>query len=56
MTLGYSTREKNEEFQKEYAQIINRFTIELSEKFMTDGRIDWDALVKFNSAASKPAL
>jgi hypothetical protein len=54
--LGYSAREKNEEFQKEYAQIINRFTIEFSEKFVVDGRINWDALVKFNSAESKPTL
>jgi len=54
--LGYSAREKNEEFQKEYAQIINRFTLEFSEKFVVNGKISWDALVKFNSAESKPTL
>jgi hypothetical protein len=54
--LGYSAREKNEEFQKEYARIINRFTLEFSEKFVVNGRINWDALVRFNSAESKPTL
>jgi len=54
--LGYSAREKNEEFQKEYAQIVNKFTIEFSEKFVVSGKINWDALVKFNSAESKPTL
>jgi hypothetical protein len=54
--LGYSAREKNDEFQKEYAQIINRFTLEFSQKFVVNGRINWDALVRFNSAESKPTL
>jgi hypothetical protein len=48
--LEYSAREKNEEFQKEYAQIVNKFTIEFSEKFVVNGKINWDALVKFNSS------
>ncbi len=52
--LGYSAREKNDEFQAEYAQIVNRFTLEFSEKFVTNGEIDWDSLVRFNSAESKP--
>ncbi len=48
--LGYSAKEKNDEFQEKYAQIVNRFTIEFSEKFVVNGEINWDALVKFNSA------
>jgi hypothetical protein len=52
--LGYSAKEKNEEFQKEYAQIVNKFTVEFSEQFVINGEIDWNALVKFNSAESKP--
>jgi len=51
--LGYSAREKSAEFEEAFAQTINRFTIELSEKFVVDGEIDWDALVKFNSAESR---
>ena len=50
--LGYTAREKNDEFQEEYAQIVNKFTLELSETFVTDGEINWDALVRFNSAES----
>jgi len=52
--LGYSARQKNEEFQREYAQIVNRFTIEFSEQFVVAGKIDWDALVRFNSSESEP--
>jgi len=54
--LGYSAKEKNEEFQNEYAQIVNKFTIEFSEKFVVNGKINWHALVSFNSAESKPTL
>jgi hypothetical protein len=54
--LGYLAREKNEEFQKEYAQIINRFTLEFSEKFVVNGKINWDALVRFNSSELEPTL
>ncbi len=50
--LGYSAREKNDEFQEEYAQIVNKFTLEFSEKFITNGEINWDALVRFNSSIS----
>ena len=48
--LGYSAREKNDEFREEYAQIVNKFTIEFSETFIVNGEVNWDALVKFNSA------
>ena len=52
--LGYSAKEKNEEFNEEYAQMINKFTQEFSEKFVTNGKIDWNALVQFNSSEIKP--
>jgi hypothetical protein len=52
--LGYSAREKNEEFQKEYSRLVNRFTAEFSKTFVKNGEIDWDALVKFNSAENEP--
>jgi len=51
--LGHSARERNDEFQEEYAQIANKFTIEFSERFVTDGQISWDTLVRFNSAETK---
>jgi len=50
--LGYSAKQRNSEFYKEYAQIVNKFTSEFSDKFVINGAINWDALVQFNS--SKP--
>ena len=52
--LGYSSKEKNDVFQGEYAQMVNKFTLEFSEVFVTNGEINWDSLVRFNSAESKP--
>lgn len=52
--LGYSAKEKNDEFNEKYAQIVNKFTIEFSKKFVVDGKINWDALVQFNSSKLKP--
>lgn len=52
--LGYKAKEKNDKFYKEYARIINKFTLEFSKDFCRDGIINWDSLVKFNSAKLKP--
>ncbi|MBN2373218.1 cytosolic protein [bacterium] len=52
--LGYKSKEKNQEFLEEYSQIINQFTLEFSQTFCINGKIDWNALVKFNSSISKP--
>src|SRR4030042_271208 len=51
--LGHTAREKNDEFKKEYAQLVNNFTLEFSKKFVNKGEIDWEALVKFNSSELK---
>lgn len=49
--LGHGAREKNEEFSKSYAQMINKFTREFAIQFCKDnGEIDWEKLVQFNSA------
>jgi hypothetical protein len=48
--LGYKAKEKNEEFEKEHAKIMNVFTEEFCNKFCTNGEIDWETLVRFNSA------
>jgi hypothetical protein len=50
--LGFKAKAKNEEFHDEHSQIINKFTSEFSKNFCVDGKIDWVALVKFNSSAS----
>lgn len=52
--MGQRAKEKNEEFTEERARIVNVFTDEFSRRFALDGRINWDALVKFNSSATKP--
>ncbi len=52
--LGYSARNRNSEFYKEYSQIVNRFTSEFSKQFVINGDIDWNALVQFNSGKPKP--
>lgn len=47
--LGYRAKERNEEFSEEYGRILNLFTNEFFQDFCTDGKIDWEKLVKFNS-------
>ena len=48
--LGQKAKERNEEFLDAYSRLINNFTLEFGKKFCVDGKIDWEALVKFNSA------
>lgn len=49
--LGYKAKEKNENFQTAYAQIINKFTKEFNNDFCNDnGLINWKSLVEFNSS------
>jgi hypothetical protein len=52
--LGHKAKEKNEEFLDAYSKLINTFTFEFGKNFCADGRINWVALVKFNSGARKP--
>ena len=35
------------------SQIVNEFTTEFNHKFVTNGKIDWESLVKFNSGNTK---
>ena len=49
--LGYLAKEKNEDYQKTYAQKINLFTKELANEFFKEnGEINWDKLLEFNSS------
>jgi len=52
--LGHKAKEKNAEFYKEYSKLVNKFTTEFSEKYCKDGTIDWESIVKLNSAKSMP--
>jgi len=52
--LGHKAREKNEEFQQSYTQMLNRFTLEFGREYCdSNGAIDWPKLVRFNSAAGR---
>ncbi len=49
--LGYEAKEKNDNFLNLYSQMINKFTREFMNEFCKDnGEIDWDKMVRFNSA------
>ena len=49
--LGHQAKERNDDFMQSYAQMINKFTKEFADTFCkNDGSIDWDKLVRFNSA------
>lgn len=47
--LSHQAKEQNDQFAKEYARLLNLFTLEFSESFCKDGSIDWEGLVKLNS-------
>ena len=49
--LGHEAKDRNNDFSESYAKMINKFTKEFISDFCnTSGDIDWDKLVKFNSA------
>lgn len=54
--LGNRAKQRNEEFEAEYVKVINRFTAQFIRDFcLPDGAIDWNEVVAFNSAKSKPS-
>ena len=51
--LGHQAKEKNEQFNLEYAKVLNRFTGEFITAFCDDdGSIRWEDIVKLNSAST----
>lgn len=53
--LGHQAKERNDDFMKSYARMINKFTKEFADTFCkSNGDIDWDKLVRFNSATVAP--
>ncbi len=48
--LGHQAEERNAAFRREYARIVNLFTMDFGAEFCTEGLIDWEKLVRFNSA------
>ena len=47
--LGQQVKEKDEQFEKRYTQKVNEMTQQMLNEFCTNGLIDWEKLVKFNS-------
>lgn len=51
--LGHRAKERNEDFLRLYDQAINRFVSQFMQSFFAGDLIDWEALVRFNSAAKQ---
>ena len=52
--LGYKAKEKNDDFIKSYAKMLNIFTKEFTNMFCKrNGEIDWNKLVVFNSGTKQ---
>lgn len=50
--LGHKAKQRNDEFLKSYARMLNRFDREFMDAFCKEnGEIDWGKLCRFNSAA-----
>jgi hypothetical protein len=50
LPLGHESRERNDEFNKAYSELVNRFTKEFLTTYSSaTGEIDWEKLVIFNS-------
>lgn len=47
--LGHQAKEKNDEFFKAYAKVVNQFTLKFSQEFCDNGVINWQKIVEFNS-------
>jgi hypothetical protein len=53
--LGHYAKERNDDFIQSYSQMINKFTKEFADTFcLSNGSIDWNKLVRFNSATVEP--
>jgi len=50
--MGEYPQRHRDEYEQEWSKAINRFELEFLTEFCTaDGNIDWEKLVRFNSAA-----
>lgn len=51
--LGHQAKQRNDDFQKEYVKVVNKFTSEFINEFcLNDYSIDWQKLVRFTSSKS----
>jgi hypothetical protein len=48
--LGHNAKAKNDQFMKEYGNVINKFSLEFIKMFCNPtGAINWEKVIKFNS-------
>jgi len=48
--IGHQAKTRNAEYQKSYAVLVNLATQDFSRRFCAQGKIDWEGIVRFNSA------
>jgi hypothetical protein len=48
--LGHQAKQKNDQFNMAYNEILSKFAAEIMERFCTGIIIDWEKIVVFNSA------
>ncbi len=51
--LAYKAKERNQEYELEYARQINIFSLQFANEFCIDGIINWNKIIKFNSGKEK---
>lgn len=51
--LAFKAKERNEDYNFEYAKQLNIFTQQFSKEFCINGIINWEKIVKFNSGKEK---
>jgi len=47
--LGHEAKKRNDLVAEEYSKQLNKFTAEFSNRFCDNGKINWEAIVRFNS-------
>lgn len=53
--LGYKAKDRNDDFQRRYSAIVNKFTQEFSQDFCDQtGQISWDKIVALVSKTERP--
>lgn len=52
--LSYQAKGKNDSYLQSYSQMLNKFTLEFTIDFCENGIINWERIIKFNSATEKP--
>ena len=51
--LGHKAKQKNQDFVDAYYEVLNNFAMEMEKDFCNGILVDWEKLLKFNSAKSE---